>query len=74
MSVDINSLICCYQSGLTFNIAKAVFENNTKRYDKLVAKLQQPDRAGFVRFNAFVIDYKRYQLARTQGKAGGHEQ
>lgn len=74
MSVDINSLICCYQCGLTFNIAKAVFENNTKRYDQLVAKLQQPDRAGFVRFNAFVIDYKRYQLARTQTTAGSHGQ
>ena len=74
MSVDINSLISCYQSGLTFNIARAVFENNTNRYDQLVAKLQQPDRAGFVRFNAFVIDYKRYQLARTQTKAGGHGQ
>ena len=73
MSVDINSLISCYQNGLTFNIAKAVFENNSKRYDKLVAKLQQPDRAGFVRFNAFVIDYKRYQLALTHGKARGHE-
>ena len=74
MSVDINSLISCYQNGLTFNIARAVFENNTQRYAKLVAKLQQPDRAGFVRFNAFVIDYKRYQLARTQTKAGGHGQ
>ena len=74
MSVDINSLISCYQNGLTFNIARAVFENNTQRYDQLVAKLQQPDRAGFVRFNAFVIDYKRYQLARTQTKAGGHGQ
>jgi len=73
MSVDINSLISCYQNGLTFNIAKAVFENKPKRYDKLVAKLQQPDRAGFVRFNAFVIDYKRYQLALTHGKARGHE-
>ena len=72
MSVDIDSLICCYQSGLTFNIAKAVFGNNTKRYDQLVAKLQQPDRAGFVRFNAFVIDYKRYQLARTQTKSESH--
>ena len=73
MSVDINSLISCYQNGLTFNIAKAVFESNIKRYDKLVAKLQHPDRAGFVRFNAFVIDYKRYQLALTHGKARGHE-
>jgi hypothetical protein len=61
MSVDINSLICCYQSGLTFNIAKTVFENNTKRYDQLGARLLQPERAGFVRFNAFVIDYQRYQ-------------
>ena len=76
MRVDINSLICCYQNGLTFNIAKAVVENNTKRYDQLGAKLQQPDRAGFVRFNAFLIDYKRYQQkqpARADGKAGGHE-
>jgi hypothetical protein len=73
MSVDMKSLIFCYQNGLTFNIAKAVFENNTKRYDKLVAKLHESGRAGFVRFNAFVIDYKRYQLALTQGKARGHE-
>jgi len=73
MSVDINSLIACYRNGLTFNIAKAVFENNTKRYDRLVAKLHEPDRAGFVRFNAFVIDYQRYQqkqpaLARDHGQ------
>jgi hypothetical protein len=73
MSVDINSLICCYQSGLTFNIAKAIFENNTKRYDQLGEKLQQPERAGFVRFNAFVIDYKRYQQKQL-ALAGGHEQ
>jgi len=70
MSVDINSLICCYQNGLTFNIAKTVFENNTKRYDQLGAKLQQPDRAGFVRFNAFVIDYQRYQQ-KQPALAGG---
>jgi hypothetical protein len=77
MSVDINSLIGCYQNGLTFNIAKAVVENNSKRYDQLGAKLQQPERAGFVRFNAFLIDYKRYQQkqpAQAAGKAGAHEQ
>ena len=76
MSVDMNSLISCYQNGLTFNIAKAVFENNIKRYDKLVAKLHDSDRAGFVRFNAFVIDYNRYQrkqLALSHVKAGDHE-
>ncbi len=72
MSVDINSLICCYQSGLNFNIAKTVFENNTKRYDQLVAKLQQPERAGFARFNAFVIDFQRYQQKQL-AVAGGHE-
>ena len=73
MSVDMNSLISCYQSGLTFNIAKAVFENNTKRYDRLAAKLHEPDRAGFVRFNAFIIDYNRYQRKQLAlpGKAGG---
>lgn len=60
MSVDMKSLICCYQSGLTFNIAKAVFEANRERYQKLVAKLQDPQRAGFVRFNAFIIDIKRH--------------
>lgn len=76
MSVDMKSLIACYRNGLTFNIAKAVFENNTNRYDQLVAKLHEPDRAGFVRFNAFVIDYDRYrqnQLAPAMDKAGGHE-
>jgi hypothetical protein len=74
MSVDMKSLIACYRNGLTFNIAKAVFENNTNRYDRLVAKLHEPDRAGFVRFNAFAIDYYRYrrnQLAPAQGKASG---
>jgi hypothetical protein len=76
MSVDMKSLIFCYQNGLTFNIARAVFENNTKRYDQLAAKLHEPDRAGFVRFNAFVIDYNRYRrsrLAPATGKAGRHE-
>jgi hypothetical protein len=76
MSVDMKSLIACYRNGLTFNIAKTVFENNTKRYDRLVAKLHEPDRAGFVRFNAFVIDYNRYrrnQLAAATDKARGHE-
>jgi hypothetical protein len=60
MSVDMKSLISCYQSGLTFSIAKAVFEANMDRYQQLVAKLQDPSRAGFVRFNAFIIDIKRH--------------
>jgi hypothetical protein len=61
MSVDMKSLISCYRNGLTFNIAKAVFENNTRRYDQLASNLHEPDRAGFVRFNAFIIDYNRHQ-------------
>ena len=60
MSVDMKSLISCYQSGLTFGIVKAVFEANRDRYQQLVAKLQDPSRAGFVRFNAFIIDIKRH--------------
>jgi hypothetical protein len=60
MSVDMKSLICCYQSGLTYSIAKSVFEANRDRYQQLVAKLQDPSRAGFVSFNAFIIDIKRH--------------
>jgi len=61
MGVDITSLISCYQNGITFNIAKEIFEKNEVRYDQLGAKLQDSSRAGFVRFNAFLIDIKRYQ-------------
>ncbi len=60
MSVDMNILISCYQSGLTFNITKDIVDKNNTRYDQLVAKLQDPKRGGFVKFNAFLIDYKRY--------------
>jgi hypothetical protein len=65
MSVDMKSLISCYKSGLTFRIAKTVFEANRDRYQLLVDKLQDPDRAGFVRFNAFMIDIKRYRQRQT---------
>ena len=61
MSVDMKSLISCYQNGLTFRIAKAVFEANMDRYRQLVAKLQDPNRAGFVKFNAFIIDIERHR-------------
>lgn len=60
MSVDMKSLISCYKDGLTFRIAKTVFEENMDRYQHLVDKLQEPNRAGFVRFNAFIIDIKRH--------------
>jgi hypothetical protein len=60
MSVDINALIACYRNGLTFSITKAICEANAARYDQLGAKLDDPGRAGFVRFNAFLIDFKRY--------------
>jgi len=61
MSVDIRSLISCYQSGLTFRIAEAIFEANMDKYQQLAATLQDPDRAGFVRFNAFMIDVQRHR-------------
>lgn len=61
MSVDMKSLISCYQSGLTFSIAEAIFEVNMKRYQQLAAKLQDQNRAGFVRFNAFMIDVERHR-------------
>ncbi len=61
MSVDMKSLISCYQGGFTFSIAKAIFESNMDRYQQLAAKLQDPNRAGFVRFNAFMIDVERHR-------------
>jgi hypothetical protein len=61
MSVDMTALISCYQNGLTFNIVKIIFEKNITRYEQLGAKLQDQSRSGFVMFNAFLIDYKRYQ-------------
>ncbi|HAY38051.1 MAG TPA: integrase [Desulfobacteraceae bacterium] len=60
MTVDMGSLIVCYQNGLTFHMTKEIINQNTARYDHLAAKLQDPGRNGFVRFNAFVIDYNRY--------------
>jgi len=76
MSVDINALIFCYQNGLTFDIAKIIFEKNTTRYELLAAKLQDPSRSGFAMFNAFLIDYNRYQrkseLPIYKG-GGGHD-
>lgn len=61
MSVDMKSLISCFQGGFTFSIAKAIFEANMDRYQQLAAKLQDPNRAGFVRFNAFMIDVERHR-------------
>ncbi|MCP3922476.1 MAG: integrase [Desulfobacterales bacterium] len=75
MSVDMNSLISCYHNGLTFNIAKAVFEKNIARYDQLGSKLLDPKKVGFVRFNAFLIDYRRYhqkEFALPGAKGGEH--
>jgi len=68
MSVDINALIACYRDGLTYSIAKAICEANTARYDQLGAKVDDHNRVGFVRFNAFLIDFQRYH----QRKAGRH--
>jgi hypothetical protein len=60
MNVDMNSLIACYQEGLSLRIASIICETNAARYDQLGAKLDDPKRVGFVRFNAFLIDFKRY--------------
>lgn len=65
MKVDINALIACYRDGLTYSIANALFEENTARYDQLGAKVDDLDRVGFVRFNAFLIDFQRYHQRKT---------
>jgi len=74
MTVDIIALISCYKNGLTFNYAKSVFEKNMLRYEQLGAKLHDPSRAGFVRFNAFLMDYKRSQKSNLPyGKENGYD-
>jgi len=71
MSVDMAALIACYQSGLTFNIAQSVVQENITRYDQLKSKLQDPIRAGFVRFNAFLMDYAR--INQSYAIRGNHD-
>jgi hypothetical protein len=73
VSVDMKSLIYCYKAGLTLRIAKTVFEENRNRYQQLVDKLQDPNRAGFVRFNAFIIDIKRHHQRQADLKGYAHD-
>jgi hypothetical protein len=70
MCVDMNTLITCYRDGLTFSIARAIYETNMARYDQLEAKLDDFTRIGFVRFNAFLIDYRRYHQRMTGQQYG----
>ncbi|MCP3965821.1 MAG: integrase [Lentisphaerae bacterium] len=61
MSVDMKALIAGFQDGLTLRIAKTIFEKNKDRYIQLGANLQNQSQIGFVMFNAFLIDFKRYR-------------
>jgi len=65
-----NILIACYRDGLTFSIAKAICDAKMPRYDQLGSTLNDPSRAGFVRFNAFLIDFKRYHRKLTGQQYG----
>lgn len=73
MTVDISVLISCYRNGLTFNAAKIILESNTAKYDQLSTKLQDSSREGFVRFNAFLMDYGRYQSNLRNTKEAVHD-
>ncbi|KPA11397.1 integrase [Candidatus Magnetomorum sp. HK-1] len=61
MCVDMKPLIAYYKRGLTLNIAKTIFEKNMERYDEVIINLKDMTKIGFVRFNAFLMDCKRYQ-------------
>jgi hypothetical protein len=59
MSVHIKILIQCYQKGLTFKIAKQIYDQNHRKYHQY-NRLPESKKE-MARFNAFIIDCQRYQ-------------
>ena len=59
MSVHMKTLIKCYRNGLTFTIAKQIYDKNRSKYQQY-DQLPKPKNE-FARFNAFIMDCQRYQ-------------
>jgi len=60
MCINMKPLIAYYKQGLDLKMAKTIFEKNMKRYDGLVVNLKDQTKSGLVRFNAFLMDCRRY--------------
>ena len=59
MSVQIKTLIQCYRKGLTFKMAKQIYDQNHSKYHQY-NRLPESKKA-IARFNAFIMDCQRYQ-------------
>jgi hypothetical protein len=59
MSVHIKTLIKSYRKGLTFTIAKQIYDKNRSKYQQY-NQLPKPKNE-IARFNAFIMDCQRYQ-------------
>jgi len=63
MVVDRLRLIEIHRGGLTLDIAKAIYAENSERYVAYSIKLKQPDSiTGTALFNAFILDCQRRLL------------
>ena len=59
MSVHIKTLIKCYRKGLSFKMAKQIYDQNRRKYHQY-NRLPESKKE-IARFNAFLIDCQRYQ-------------
>jgi hypothetical protein len=59
MSVHIKTLIKCYRKGLSFKMAKQIYDKNRSKYHQY-NRLPESKKQ-IARFNAFIIDCQRYQ-------------
>jgi hypothetical protein len=59
MSVQIKTLIKCYRKGLTFTMAKQIYDQNRSKYQQY-NRLPESKKE-IARFNAFIMDCQRYQ-------------
>jgi hypothetical protein len=59
MAVHMKTLITCYRKGLTFTIAKQIYDKNRSKYQQY-NRLSKPKNE-IARFNAFIMDCQRYQ-------------
>ena len=59
MAVHIKTLIKCYRKGLSFTMAKQVYDQNRRKYHQY-NRLPESKKQ-IARFNAFIMDCQRYQ-------------
>jgi hypothetical protein len=59
MSVHIKTLIKCYRKGLSFKMAKQIYDQNRRKYHQY-NRLPESKKQ-IARFNVFIMDCQRYQ-------------